>query len=286
LNDEPRALLTDPELKSLFDELFPHGFAGPDVLAEIAPEGWEKSPLLACFHPSPEQVFKEQVQVHRNLEELFRHRPKPEPNPPAPAPRPEPTLREVQADWKETAMNTSEELTELVGQCLWDVFSDNHEVVAADGRVADIGSFRGSSAFLDEYLAGNQDPWREGDCMRFYPGTIWTSARADLTPVYSMIFRRLRALGADWEYHFPELGVVDLSPLRDELKKEETYSPSEAFGQEQEERVRREELERMRAALAAAAAQARREAMDRLPPPTVRAYQDIFDRDPPGWPPA
>lgn len=70
----------------------------------------------------------------------------------------------------------------------WDVFSDNHEVIAADGRVADIGSFRGASAF--------------------------------------------------------------------------------------------------RAELADMNARAREEAMDRPPPPTVRAYRHVYGRDPRGWPPA
>ena len=123
-----------------------------DVLAEITPDGWEKSPLLACFHPSPEQVFKEQLQVHRNLEKLIRHRPKQEPDPPAPAPRQEPTLEEVRADWKETAVNTSEESTELVGQCLWDLFPDNHEVITADGRFSDIGSVPGASKTVRAYF--------------------------------------------------------------------------------------------------------------------------------------
>ena len=50
--------LTDRELHDLFDQLFPHGFAGADVLVEIASEGWEHSPLLACFHPSAEQALR------------------------------------------------------------------------------------------------------------------------------------------------------------------------------------------------------------------------------------
>jgi hypothetical protein len=59
MNEEPANRMSDAELKGFFGRLFPSGFAGPDVLAEIAPAGWEQSPLLACFHPSPEQVFKE-----------------------------------------------------------------------------------------------------------------------------------------------------------------------------------------------------------------------------------
>jgi hypothetical protein len=49
MDDWQAKRLTDTELKEFFDRLFPHGFTGADVLAEIAPEGWEKSPLLACF---------------------------------------------------------------------------------------------------------------------------------------------------------------------------------------------------------------------------------------------
>lgn len=289
MNDEHTDRLTDAELKDFFARLFPHGFAGADVLAEIAPGGWEMSPLRACFHPSPEQVFKERLRIHRNIEELVRSRRAREPDNLKLAPRPEPTLEEVRAEWQETAVKVVEEATELVGQCLWDVFSDNHEVIAADGRVVDIGSFRGASRFLDRYLAEGSPGTPDGSRMphmRFYMGTIWTSDRADLTPVYRMIFRRLKALDADWEYHFPELGVADLSPLRQELEKPEEYSPSAAFAREQEERERQEELESLRAELAEANEQSRQAALDRPPPATVRAYQEVFGREPKGWPPA
>ena len=52
MDDRPDKRLTGHELDALFERLFPHGFAGADVLAEIAPEGWQRSPLPACFHPS------------------------------------------------------------------------------------------------------------------------------------------------------------------------------------------------------------------------------------------
>jgi hypothetical protein len=80
--------------------------------------------------------------------------------------------------YEPSAVKQDEEVTELVGLCLWDLFSDNHEVIVADGRVADIGSFRGAGAFLDEYLTRERDGWRDGDYMRFYLGTIWVSGRA------------------------------------------------------------------------------------------------------------
>ena len=68
MDERQEKRLTDRDLYALFDRLFPHGFASADVLAEIAPEGWKRSPLLACFHPSVEQLFKERVTIHHNLE--------------------------------------------------------------------------------------------------------------------------------------------------------------------------------------------------------------------------
>lgn len=199
MDDSPNPRLTDAELQALFARLFPHGFGGADVLAETAPEGWEQSPLLACFHLSVERVFEEQTQMHRNIEGLRRVRRSGDNTVEAhEASLPEPTLEDVRREYQPQPVQRDEELIELVGQCLWDVFSANHDVIASGGRVADIGSFRGASAFLDEYASGGiRGTWREGDCMRFYMGTIWISGRADLMPVYAMIFRRLRSLGAD-----------------------------------------------------------------------------------------
>jgi hypothetical protein len=57
-----------------FDRLFPQGFAGADVLAERAPQGWEQSSLAACFHPFVERLFEERLMMHRNLDELRRIR--------------------------------------------------------------------------------------------------------------------------------------------------------------------------------------------------------------------
>jgi hypothetical protein len=282
---EERERFTDAELHAFFDRLFPHGFAGADVLAEIAPEGWEQSPLVASFHPSVEQRYQEAVQMHRNIEEFgraMRRKDVPEREP-----QPEPTLDEIRNEHRAEPVNVQEEVTELVGLCLWDVFSDNHEVVTADRRVIDIGSFRGAGAFLDEHL--NRDEahrWREGDYMRFYMGTIWISRRADLTPVYEMIFRRLRALGAEWEFHFPELYLWAPDPGDLGLEQAATYSLSESAAAEVKAQKRRAETARMRARIEGLNAEAREGALDREPPATVRAYRQVYGRDPRGWPPA
>ncbi len=287
MSDSQKERLTDAELYALFDRLFPHGLAGPDVLAEIAPDGWEQSPLLACFHPSVERVFEERLLMHRNLEELRRIRiSKRGPASADDAPEPIPTLEDVRCEHAPRPVRTDEELTNVVGSCLWDLFSDNHEVIAADGRVADIGSFRGASAFLDEYLRGCRSTWREGDDLRFYMGSIWISGRADLTPVYALIFRRLKALGAEWMYHFPELYVTELASIEADADRPPTYSVSEAAVSELKTQQKRAEVARFRAEVADMNARAREAAMDLPPPATVRAYREVYGHDPRGWPPA
>lgn len=111
--------------------------------------------------------------------------------------------------------------------------------------------------------------------------------RADLAPVYAMIFSRLKAAGADWVYHFPELGIVELPSRDDDPAPSATgYSVSQSAVAELNAQRRRAEVQRVRAELEEANARAREETLDREPPATVRAYRQVHGRDPRGWPPA
>jgi hypothetical protein len=275
---------SDAELHAEFDRLFPHGFAGPDVVRELAPRGWENSPLLAVFHPSVDQLYQEALAMHRNLGELRR------PDDPRPVP-PEPTRDEIARDYREHPIEVEAEVRELVGQCLWDIFSDGHEVVAPeDGCVLDLGSFRSSGGFLAD-VANRQTAGRRYDYMSFYLGTSWVSRRADLTPVYRMIFGRLRCRGLDWIYHFPRVYAVDFRPLKEALGREGepdwlNYSPSEALAKEEEQKEHDRELAELRQSLDEAHREAVEEALDAPPPPTVRAYGAVYGHFPGGWPPA
>src|SRR2546422_788653 len=104
-----------------------------------------------------------------------------------------------------------------------------------DGLVVDIGSFRGAGGFIADCI-NCQIGGRGYDYIDFYMGTIWLARRADLTPVYRMIFRRLKAYGYDWTYHFPKLELVDLRPLRDALREPEGEEwNQEASVQEEDE---------------------------------------------------
>ncbi len=323
---DDRPAYTDDELRSEFAALFPLGWAGADVMAELAPDGWAASPLAAVFHPSAAQVYEEQVRMHRNLASFPGRRPD------APPPPPAPTLDEVIAEHVEGPVEPERECRELVGLCLWDVFSDNHEVVADDGRGLDLGSMRRAGGFLADVLNAqggppppprpdlqgmidallppdpNPDPQvaafmaqmrkeMTGDggygYLDFYMGTGMVAGRADLQPVYEMIFRRLKARGHDWVYHFPRLGLVDLRPLKKHLEERAGegepdfagYDPEAALAAEQEERQKDEEIAELRESLDEGYREAVAAARQADPPATVRAYAAVYGHFPAGWPP-
>lgn len=245
--------MSDYELWSFFKQLFPQGFTGEDVRREIAPEGWCAAPLLLCFHPTPATVLAERLRVHENLRSLLRSDEKE---------RPEPTLESVLLEWEDPPVNEEEEVADLVGRCVWDIFSDNHDVVASDGRIVDIGSFRGAGGFIDDFLSYPEgiEAWGNGDYLRFYMGSVWIRSRADLGPVYRMIFRRIRSLGADWRYASPGIYAV------------QTTKDSGAA-----------ELNQLTASLESANQATREEMQKRQPPGTVLAYEAIYGRLPQGW---
>jgi hypothetical protein len=112
------------------------------------------------------------------------------------------------------------------------------------------------------------------------------SRRADLTPVYAMIFRRLLALGGDWEYHFPQLYLTDIGPRDLGGEQVAGYSVTESAVADLEAQKRRAETACLRADVDEMNFQAREDAMDRELPATVRAYRQVYGRDPRGWPPA
>lgn len=282
--------LSDSEAFAFLTALFPCGLKDPALIAELCPDGWESSELFACYHPSPDVIYQENLRFSRNLRRLFRHRKAGHGEViPGGTEEPELTFEEFLAKHPPCATSISPESAvhepaELLGLCLWDVFSDNHDVIAADDRVVHLGSFRGSAGMISDFFEwrtredGDEDDWRDlrgNGYLDFYMGTHWLGSRADLSPAYRLIFRRLKDHGADWAYVFPRIYAIDFGSAQTSI---EGYDPSAALARGEESRRLRQDLDKNVLA-------AKRKARSKEPPATVRAYQEIYHRFPKGWPP-
>jgi hypothetical protein len=136
----------------------------------------------------------------------------------------------------------------LVGLCLWDILSDNHDLLLPDGRVVYLGSFRVAAGIISDFAAGERSiDFRSGeDYLDFYMGTWAIRNRNALKPIYRHIFSRLRECGVDWKYSFPRLQVIRLElPEEQAGKNFESYDPSASFAAEQKAQAENEQYVRM-----------------------------------------
>jgi hypothetical protein len=101
-----------------------------------------------------------------------------------------------------------------------------------------------------------------------------------------MIFRRLKARGYDWIYHFPRLALIDMRSLRDALPPpEEQDWDQPGYAQEEDDAEHERALDEMRESFETAHIEAVTAARQQPPPPTVQAYQNVYGHLPAGWPP-
>ncbi len=160
-------------LNSVFTTLFPQGPAAPNLVAELAPEGWEKCELFQICHPTPEQILRS------------------------------PALRQFPA-WGES-VQPERECAEVLGLCLRDVFGV-YEVMGVDeaGETfwVEEGTWRGTSHDIADWTNGylSNPPCHYMD---FYVGSAYVEKLVDLTPVYGMIFRRFQEHGLEMLYTYP-----------------------------------------------------------------------------------
>jgi len=288
-DSEASEFMADEERTSLLARLFPLGLGGRDVLAEIAPDGWERSPLVAEFHPSLERAFAEHTRLLRNIRSLGLLKRRREGAQERTDDDEEvPTLAEFAKDWHPSPIDPAREPVALVGACLWDILSNNHDLVDANGHRSHLGSFRFTAGEIADFASRGEDgPWF--DYMDFYMGSSWICDRVDLVPVYASIFRRLRRLELDWSFSFPRLHLIDMSAAaRSDPSGEPDwagYSAEEGVERGRRDAEREREVEDMRCELEEGHRQAVEAALREPPPEAVRGYREVFGRFPSGWPP-
>jgi hypothetical protein len=279
--------LTEAQCWTLFERLFPNGLDNRTLVEELAPEGWDRSPLLLVYHPTAEQLYEETLKIRENLRNLLNREPlSSEMELPL-------TLDAVRRNMIYRAPNPMEECADLLGCCLWDVFADNHDVITADGTLVDLGSFRAAAGFIADFRhcrnCTQEGFGNLGDYTEFYMGTTMVQHRADLTPIYELIFRRMRQIGLSWRYAHPRLYAIDLSslpnPAEDDVSKTLRYDPTESFWRERQLAESQTTLAGFRQSLDEAYRASIQNACESPPPATVRAYQRVYGRNPDGWPP-
>jgi len=63
--------LSEEQSWNLLTQLFPSGLEDSALIQELAPEGWEGSPLRRVFHPTVDQMYAEAVRIHANIQKLL-----------------------------------------------------------------------------------------------------------------------------------------------------------------------------------------------------------------------
>jgi hypothetical protein len=111
----------------------------------------------------------------------------------------------------------------LLGGVLWEIFSQNNEVVSPDGRIYDLGSWRGTGGFIADFLnaylkreqrieAGAGDPFFYLD---FYMGLMVRGEEeaweVPLLLLYGHFFEYLKARGCTWRYAPPAIYLVSFT---------------------------------------------------------------------------
>ena len=259
-------------LRTLFDQ-------PEQIMSELAPAGWSNSPLRLIAHPTAGQQYEESIRFHQNVSGLFgKKSEQPEP----PEPRPEDFVTDPPE-----AGHPMDELIKLLGDCVWLIFSNNHTVYDTTGQQYDLGSFRGSGRFVADFLNAHYPPTSGAyDYLDFYCAGAFTFDRADTTPVFELLFRRVRAAGCDWEYAFPRISLVDLSGLREDTQPDDParYNPVKAMEQQMEAGQKKAEMNRLQEKLDESYREEYEAAKYKLPPPEVRAYRNIYGQLPQGFP--
>jgi hypothetical protein len=263
------------DCENLFQTLFPNGFANPDVMHSIAPNGWENSPFVLPV-PTLEEAY-ETAKAHKSLENLMaRINSEPQTD--------MESFEDFTLHYTPVIIDPTIALQDLVGSCVWDVFSDNNDVVK-DNKRYHLGSFRGSAGFIADWL--NQKSEKEYEYMDFYMGTsVKDDEDADFMPVYLWIFKQIKQAGCDWVFNFTELRLVDMSSEKNQTPdKLENYDPNNAMAQELKQQEEQKAKDDFKSKIEDMNAKARENALYKPPPQVVQAYKAVFGEYPKGWPP-
>ena len=122
-------------------------------------------------------------------------------------------LRRLEASGETGASGEPDDrgLVHRYGLALWDVFSNNNEVVDGVGVCYDLGSFRGSAGEIARLLEAAYPAVGDFEPLDFYMGSMGEEDDT-VRRAHRDIFERIRALGGDWVSDVPH-PLIDRSPV-------------------------------------------------------------------------
>lgn len=260
-------------LKYLFED-------AQDLYKVLAPKGWGKSEYVHFLHPTPKQQYEEHKTMTDNLNRLKRI-------------KSDDKTEEEYNDISEFEQDDLKDINEygeflyVLGLAVYDIFSNNHEVVDAENKVYHLGSMRGSGTFIANFFNTNFDnPLRSYDYMDFYMGTIWIRPRGDLLSFYEFVFQKLKAKNCDWIYSFPRMHLIDPKKLfnPNENKTHGNYKPENSAKKELELSEIDKEVQKFRDELDKIYEEEFEEAKYKPLTPIVQAYKNVYAVLPKGHP--
>jgi hypothetical protein len=244
---------------------------------QLAPKGLKHTELVLFLHPTPKQQLEEYIRISENLNKLTK--------------KTETTEEEKSIeDFKQddlTEIADYEEFLYILGLSIYDIFSNNHEVICADKKIYDFGSMRGSGRFIADFFNENlTENSKAYDYIDFYMGTIWIESRGNLIPIYEYIFQKLKHLGYDWKYSFPRLFLVDPQNIsqtsdEDDLK---SYKPKKSIEEQLELNEKKKQTKKLQEELDKIHDDAFEDAKYRPLDQVVQAYKNIYGHLPTGHP--
>lgn len=184
----------------------------------------------------------------------------------------------IPKDWKKSYVY-------LIGITIWDIFSNNHEVISPNNKVYDIGSWRGSGSTISEIINNNFKENESYGYLDFYMGSFYQiESEINLKEIYKEVFKILKNLGCDWNYSYPRIYMVDFRDTKEEGQDNLFYDPNKAIEKELEEKKENEKLQELQNLLDEDFEKRLKKSREEPLPDIILAYKDVYGCLPKGSP--
>ncbi len=164
-----------------------------DTMAQLAPDGWEHSPLFVFFHPTLEQAYEGHLRFRQGMNSVIERISKGKDKP-----NPLPTLEEFASenDWDEKLPHHPQaELLELLGRVIFEL--EQYRVQHPSGCIIHFEIGRDWGTFIAQLLNMHY-PLDEREFYEYdFYSTTFLEYYIDPSPVWQLFFRRMKLAGYD-----------------------------------------------------------------------------------------